>query len=58
MFNSCLEGTVFFPILCEGNVYIMLEKTCSNVIANKQEREDGLSFKQNLLSVFCLLKRV
>lgn len=51
-------GFFFFPILCEGNVYIMLEKTCSNVIANKQEREDGLSFKQKLLSVFCLLKRV
>lgn len=38
------EGGFSFVVLCEGIVYIMLEKTCSNVIANKAERDDGLSF--------------
>lgn len=52
-----LKSKKDFPVknvelmLCEGNVYILLEKTCSNVIANKAERDD-----QQLLSVwFCSL---
>lgn len=42
----------FFPILCESDMYIVLEKTCSNVMKNKQERQDGLSLKQKLFQWF------
>lgn len=52
IFNLCLEVVFFFPILCEGDMYIVLEKTCSNVMKNKQERQDGLSLKQKLVQWF------
>lgn len=51
IFHLYLEG-VFFPILCEGDMYIVLEKTCSNVMKNKQGRQDGLSLKQKLVQWF------
>lgn len=38
---------IFFS-LCEGNMYIVQKKKCSNVMTNKQERKDGLSLKQKL----------
>lgn len=51
IFNLYLEG-FFFPILCKGDMYIVLEKTCSNVMKNKQGRQDGLSLKQKLVRWF------
>lgn len=37
---------------CEGNMYIVQIKKCSNVMTNKSERKDGLSQKQKKKKLF------
>lgn len=48
----CLGILSFF--FCEGNMYIVQIKKCSNVMTNKSERKDGLPQKQKQKAVFIL----